>query len=88
MGEYTESLSNSSDAGEAGDVFLDGSEDVVLPERLQWSPDMLSGFAADKLLMPLGGLGTDKWAAVPPSCAVSDVGAWNPGITVTLARPF
>lgn len=60
MGEYTESLSNSSNIGEAGDIFVDGTEDVVLPERPQWSPDMLSGFAADKLLTPLGGLGTGK----------------------------
>ena len=60
MGEYTESLSNSSDAGEPGNIFLNGSEDVVLPERPKWSPDMLSGFAADKLLTPLGGLSTNK----------------------------
>jgi hypothetical protein len=60
VAEYTESLSKSSDAGEAGNIFSDGSEDVCLSERPQWSPDMLTGFAAEQLMMPLGGLGTDR----------------------------
>ena len=60
---YAESLSSSSSgssAVEAQSIFLESPAEAALPERPAWIPEMLSGFAADKLLMPLGGLGTDR----------------------------
>ena len=66
VGDYAEILSSSSSsssstsAAEAQSIFLESSAEAILPKRPAWTPEMLSGFAADRLLIPLGGLGTDR----------------------------
>lgn len=60
VGDYAESLRTSSLTMEGESIFPVSSAEAALPERPDWTPDMLSGFAADTLLMPLGGLGTDR----------------------------
>ena len=64
VGDYAESLSSSRNAKQTETAFSDGSAEAAPPERPDWTPDMLSGFAADKLVMPLGGLGTDRCSPV------------------------
>ena len=60
VGDYAESLSSSNLTKVAESSFSVDSAEAALPERPDWTPEMLSGFAADMLLMPLGGLGADR----------------------------
>ena len=64
VGDYAESLSSSSTAKDAEGIFLDSLVEAALPERPEWDPETLSGFAVDRLLMPLGGLGTDRCSPI------------------------
>ena len=70
VGDYAESLSSSRNAKQTVTTFSDGSAEAAPPEP-DWTPDMLSGFAADKLFMPLGGLGTDRCSPVLNLCATT-----------------
>lgn len=58
-GDYAESLKDSADAEDEPSILSDG-RDAAVPTRRQIDPEQLRSFETGKLLLPLGGLGTDR----------------------------
>ena len=56
-----DSLKDSTDAEDKPSIFSDGG-DAAVPTRRHVDPEQLQGFETAKLLLPLGGLGTDRCA--------------------------
>ena len=59
VGDYAESLKGSIAAEDTPSIFSD-SEDAAVPTRRQINPEQLRSFETGKLLLPLGGLGTER----------------------------
>ena len=59
VGEYAESLKANIDAEDEPSVFSDGGDTAELKMR-HLDPEQLRNSETGKLLLPLGGLGTDR----------------------------